>query len=60
MLLLYDINGLILRLCEMFFLIGYNKEKYELYNFYEKIFLRQFVNNFIVLVYYMYKEEVEE
>lgn len=44
----------------MFFLIGYNKEKYELYNFYEKIFLRQFVNNFIVLVFYMYKEEVEE
>lgn len=43
-----------------FFSIGHNKEKYELHNPYEKILLRQFVNNLIVLAYHMYKEEAEE
>lgn len=60
MLSLIYIYGPILRLCEMLFSIGHNKEKYELHNPYEKILLRQFVNNLIVLAYHMYKEEAEE
>lgn len=47
-------------LMEMDRQLGHNKEKYELHNPYEKILLRQFVNNLIVLAYHMYKEEAEE